>query len=154
MRIWLNGVEIKTGGIEAVSGEGNVAKYFDLAPFLDLSHSGTNTIAVMLNNTWQSDWDNVAFDLSLKAIPANPAVASIEKVLSQPDGTIGLTFRGEPGTQWEVQSSDRPSDSNWAVAQDFVFPTSGQFSFQDTGQNGRPNPAEVKTRFYRLVRIR
>jgi hypothetical protein len=154
MRIWLNGVEIKTGGIEAVSGEGNVVKCFDLAPFLDLIHSGTNTIAVMLNNTWQSDWDNVAFDLSLNAIPADAAVASIEKVLSQPDGTIGLTFRGEPGTQWEVQSSDRPSDSNWTVAQEFVFPTSGQFSFQDTGQNGRPNPAEVKTRFYRLVRIR
>ncbi|HEX7859981.1 MAG TPA: hypothetical protein VF773_06645 [Verrucomicrobiae bacterium] len=69
LKIWLNGTEILTGGIDAVSGEGNVVKYFDLTPFLSLVRPGTNLIAVMLQNTWQPTWDNIAFDLSLRAIP-------------------------------------------------------------------------------------
>jgi hypothetical protein len=69
LRIWLNGSEIVTGGIDAVSGEGNVVKYFDLTPFISMIKPGGNLIAVMLQNTWQSTWDNVAFDVSLRAIP-------------------------------------------------------------------------------------
>jgi hypothetical protein len=69
LRIWINGTELVTSGIDAVSGEGNVVKYFDLTPFIPLIKSGQNLIAVMLQNTWQPTWDNIAFDLSLRAIP-------------------------------------------------------------------------------------
>jgi hypothetical protein len=75
LRIWLNGTEVVTGGIDAVSGEGNIIKYFDLTPFLHLIKPGGNLIAVMLQNTWQATWDNVAFDLSLRAIPQPISVA-------------------------------------------------------------------------------
>lgn len=69
LRIWLNGTELLTSGIDAVSGEGNVLKYFDLTPFIPLIKPGGNVIAVMLQNTWQPTWDNIAFDISLRAIP-------------------------------------------------------------------------------------
>jgi hypothetical protein len=69
MRIWLNGTELATSGIDAVSGEGNILKYFDLAPFIPLIKPGANVIAVMLQNTWQPTWDNIAFDISVRAIP-------------------------------------------------------------------------------------
>jgi len=32
----------------------------------------TNLIAVLLQNTWESDWDNVAFDVALKGVSATP----------------------------------------------------------------------------------
>jgi hypothetical protein len=69
MRIWINGTELATGGIDAVTGEGNVVKYFDLTPFIPLIKPGTNLVAVMLQNTWQPTWDNIAFDVALRAIP-------------------------------------------------------------------------------------
>ena len=69
LRIWINGTELVTSGIDAVSGEGNVLKYYDLTPFIPLIKPGQNLIAVMLQNTWQPTWDNIAFDLSLRAIP-------------------------------------------------------------------------------------
>ncbi|MGZ8938854.1 MAG: hypothetical protein ACXW32_06545, partial [Limisphaerales bacterium] len=69
LRIWLNGTELGTSGIDAVSGEGNVVKYFDLTPFIPLVQPGRNLIAVTLQNTWQPTWDNISFDISLRAIP-------------------------------------------------------------------------------------
>ena len=69
LRIWLNGAELGTSGIDAVSGEGNVVKYYDLTPFISLIQPGSNLIAVMLQNTWQPTWDNISFDISLRAIP-------------------------------------------------------------------------------------
>ncbi len=68
LEIYLNGTKLQTTGIEAVSDLGNRSVYYDLTPFLPLLQTGTNTIAVVLNNTWQPTWDNVAFDVSLKAI--------------------------------------------------------------------------------------
>jgi len=128
MRIWFNGAEVPAGGIEAVSGEGNIVKYFDLTPFLDLVHSGTNTIAVMLNNTWQPDWDNVAFDISLKAIPANYSTAKTTARLSsitvQKDGTVTLNVEGTPRSKWTVQSSSTPN-SGWIFVQEVVVGASG-----------------------------
>ncbi len=84
MRVWLNGTELVTGGIDAVSGDGNVVKYFDLTPFLSLIKPGSNLIAVMLQNTWQSTWDNIAFDISLRATP-------------QPIGGKGRNLRSNTG---------------------------------------------------------
>jgi hypothetical protein len=152
MRIWLNGVEIQSGGIEAVSGEGNVVKYFDLAPFLDQVHAGTNTIAVMLENTWQPDWDNVAFDISLKAIPAKLAAkSSIQNVIRQSDGSVLVNLQGSPGTSWTLQSSEATAPWNWSTVDRFTFPASGIFLIVDSGQNGRGAPGEFKARYYRLI---
>ena len=77
----MNGKEVVSSGIEAVSFDGNEVKFFDLTPFQHFLVSGENTIAVQLNNTWQSTWDNVAFDINLKAIPA-PAVSGVARIES------------------------------------------------------------------------
>jgi hypothetical protein len=67
--IYLNGTRLVTSGIDIVSNQGNDVGYFDLTPFANLLQAGTNTIAVGLNNVWQPTWDDVAFDLDLKAVP-------------------------------------------------------------------------------------
>src|SRR5206468_3016087 len=36
LRVYLNGRELRTSGIDAVSGDGNLVKFFDLMPFSDL----------------------------------------------------------------------------------------------------------------------
>ena len=46
-----------------------MVKYFDLTPFIPMINQGTNVIAIMLQNTWQPTWDNIAFDIALRAIP-------------------------------------------------------------------------------------
>lgn len=66
IRVFLNGSEINSR-IETVTAQGNETRYFDLIPFASLLQSGTNTIAVLVSNYW-STWDDVAFDVSLKAI--------------------------------------------------------------------------------------
>jgi hypothetical protein len=67
IRVFLNGTEINSR-IETVTAQGNETRYFDLIPFASLLQPGTNTIAVLVSNYW-STWDDVAFDVSLKAIP-------------------------------------------------------------------------------------
>ena len=67
IRVFLNGAEIKSR-IETVTSQGNETRYFDLIPFASLLQAGTNTIAFLVSNYW-STWDDVAFDVSLKAIP-------------------------------------------------------------------------------------
>jgi hypothetical protein len=69
LRLWINGTEVISSGIDAVTGEGNVIKYFDLTPFITSIKPGANLVAVMLQNVWQPTWDNIAFDISLRAIP-------------------------------------------------------------------------------------
>jgi hypothetical protein len=69
-RLFLNGTEIITTGMEITTGQGNEVRYFDLHPFVHLIQPGTNTIAVQLRNATDSRWDDVAFDMGLKAIPS------------------------------------------------------------------------------------
>jgi hypothetical protein len=66
--IYLNGTKLVTSGIDVVSNPGNDVRYYDLTPFADLLQPGTNNIAVALYNVWQPTWDDVAFDLDLKAV--------------------------------------------------------------------------------------
>ena len=73
--IYLNGTKLITSGIDIVSNAGNEVRYYDLAPFADQLQQGTNTIAIALNNVWQPAWDDVAFDIDLKAVVATPAPA-------------------------------------------------------------------------------
>ena len=136
MRIWLNGTEVVSGGIEAVSGEGNVVKYFDLTPFLDLVHAGTNTIAVMLNNTWQSDWDNVAFDLRLQAIPAavpeTDPKAEFTSVVHEQNGTVSLTIDADAASAWSLQVCNAAKPLSWQTLKTVTFSAGGSQTIRTT----------------------
>ena len=61
LRVFLNGVELATTGIEAVTDQGNALRYYDLHAFTSLLREGVNTIGVILRNrglpistTWPS----------------------------------------------------------------------------------------------------
>src|SRR5207253_2087999 len=70
IRVFLNGDEVKCR-IETVTSQGNEVRHFDLTPFAQMIQAGTNTIAVLVSNYWSS-WDDVAFDVSLKAVQYHP----------------------------------------------------------------------------------
>jgi hypothetical protein len=133
MRLWLNGTEVP-GPIEAVSGEGNIVKYFDLTPFGNFLRSGTNTVAVMLQNTWQPDWDNVAFDVALKGIVGTPA-GSTARFVSITRGTslVALTMNGPANSSWRLESTG--DFKTWNFVQTVAFDANGNAS-ADVGPNG------------------
>lgn len=147
-KIWLNGTEIPAE-VHAVTGEGNIVKYFDLTPFANLLRNGANTIAIMLRNTWVSDWDNVAFDVNLKAIPR--AATDAPRIISAArlnDGTIQLQLSGPPNSTWTLESSDTlPS---WQTVQNVTLDANGLATVIDSGQGGRSHPANVRSRAYRM----
>jgi hypothetical protein len=150
MRLWINGVEV-VAPIEAVTGEGNIVKYFDLTPFTGLFVAGSNTLAFALGNTWASDWDNVAFDIALKGItaPANQTEpARIVSATRTASGMVNLQLTGPAGSTWTLDSSDNVP--TWSAVQSVTFDTQGNATQQDNGQNGRPSPTAVFSRFYRL----
>ncbi|HYE30278.1 MAG TPA: hypothetical protein VEH27_02515 [Methylomirabilota bacterium] len=155
-RLFLNGQEALTTGIEAVSGEGNIVKHYDLTPFLPLLKPGANTIAVQLPNVWQPTWDNVAFDLRLQGFAASdtppaataPRFTSVKRLAN---GTIELTITGSPNRSWTLQSSNRNNPFNWETVQTITIPASAVVTMIDTGQNGRTSPANTPRRYYRLI---
>ena len=147
--VFLNGTEIKST-IETVSGQGNEVLYFDLTPFSQLIQPGKNTIAVEVGNTWASDWDDVAFDVSLRAVLYHPVVPRLT-AQSAPPGAPRLLVEAPAGSIWQIQSSDSLVQVNWQVMQTFTNTASGVQIFDDTGQNGRVAPMNVPNRFYRLV---
>jgi hypothetical protein len=147
--VFINGTEIKST-IETVSGEGNEILYFDLTPFAQLIQTGTNIIAVKVGNTWASDWDNVAFDVSLRAVLYHPLVPRLT-AQSAPPGAPRLSVETPAGSIWQIQSSDGLSPLNWQVMLTFTNTAGGMQTFQDTGQNGRVPPMNVRSRFYRLA---
>ncbi|HET7625686.1 MAG TPA: FG-GAP repeat protein [Verrucomicrobiae bacterium] len=161
MEIFLNGNRLATTGIEATSGQGNIVRYYDLAPFLNLLRAGTNTIAIVLNNTWADTWDDVAFDICLKTVITNPPVfptLGIAHALN-PAGEnsetlngispILLNIFGPTNTVWRVESAENLSGP-WQFM-DTTTNLDGVVSIPDFGQNGRAAPSEVPARFYRLV---
>lgn len=147
--VFINGNEIKST-IEAISGQGNEVLYFDLTPFAHLIQPGSNTIAVKLGNTWASDWDDVAFDISLRAVLYHPLVPRLTAQFTPPD-SLRLSVETPAGSIWQIQSSDSLSPVNWQVMQTFTNTAGGVLTFQDTGQNGRVPPMNVPNRFYRLA---
>jgi len=158
LELYLNGVKLVTSGVDAVSGQGNEVQYYDLTPFVDLLQPGTNTIAVVLNNVWQPAWDDVAFDLSLKAITRTPSsaaarITSLRRSGSIAQGTaqVDVNVSIPPGAVWRVESSDSLSPPFWQLVDRVTNNAFGPVSFRDTGQNGRPAPAEAAIRFYRLI---
>ena len=157
LRVWLNGDELVTGGIEAVSGTGNVVKYFDLAPFIELLRPGKNVIAVMLNNTWREEWDDVSFDLSLRAIAGSGAEAEPEVRINQlrvePNGAMTLELSASEGSVWRLESADETSPLQWRMVETVIFNGAGVIYVTDSGQNARPFPGAVNARLYRLVKV-
>jgi hypothetical protein len=149
LKIYLNGIELKTSGIDPVTGQGNLVRYFDLSPFLEMLQPGTNTLAVVVRNTSQPTWDDVAFDVSLRAIAHAPArrltLASV-----QPAG-IQLAADTPPGTIWQLQSCDDLGGAAWQLMEQFTNNLPVPRWFLDTGQNGRLIPSQTKARFYRLA---
>jgi hypothetical protein len=145
MRVWINGVEIP-GPVEAVSGEGNVIKYFDLAPFITLINPGLNVIAIMLNNTWQTTWDNVAFDVSLRAIPvaiSSDPLGAIENIWRDVLGRVHLAVSANSASQWSIEAADA-LDNAWSPLTVITFSAPGVLNVLD--------PAAVRPyRFYRVT---
>ncbi|KAH3745919.1 Fibronectin type III domain protein [Pelomyxa schiedti] len=72
IEIWINGNNPPTTGISVCSGQGNTPGYFDMAPFYDyLVPNSTNIVAVRLENTWATSWDDLAFDFSVLVVEDN-----------------------------------------------------------------------------------
>ncbi len=147
MRVWINGTEILSSGIEAVSFDGNAPKYFDLTLFQNLLVKGGNTIAVQLNNTWDASWDNVAFDLALKAVPSG-ATARMQSLLRN-GGNVALQISAVLGSSLRIESCDSLG-SSWQLMETVPNVGTNSFSVNDTGQNGRPAPSAAPVRFYRV----
>jgi len=147
LRLFLNGVEIKSP-MEITTGQGNETRYFDLTPFVQLLRSGTNTVAVQISNYW-ADWDDVAFDISLMAVPYHPIVPRLGVNLAF--GGPRLSAETPLGSIWKMQSCDIMSPTAWQFMESFTNTLGGIRTIQDTGQNGRRTPAAAGARFYRLV---
>jgi hypothetical protein len=156
LEIYLNGVNLATSGIEAVSLQGNEIEYYDLTPFIDLLRPGTNTIAVALNNVWQPSWDDVAFDLNLKAASYAPVAARINSVNREAPPLQGipateLSLSIPPNTVWRVECADVLPTDTWQLVDVITNSSATGLLLRDAGQNGRLPPGETPARFYRLI---
>ncbi|MFO1496904.1 MAG: VCBS repeat-containing protein [Verrucomicrobiota bacterium] len=153
LRLFLNGTEIMTTGIDTVTGDGNTTKYFDLTPFADLIHPGLNAIAVVLQNAWAVDWDNVAFDLSLRAVTSTaPAPrAQFTSIATDPDGGVTLHVAGPVGSRWRIEcASSADARGPWQSVQTVTIESSDGATVSDEGDKSRLVPWAAGTRFYRL----
>ncbi|MDB6016823.1 MAG: Fibronectin type domain protein, partial [Pedosphaera sp.] len=153
LQMYLNGRLIPATDIAPVSLQGNDTLYYDLTPFLDYLVPGTNTVAIVLNNTVQSSWDDVAFDVSLKVTPGVGASSSpthLSSLQRDPDG-VTLGIDAPAGTFWRVESSDGSFISpRWQLVDTFTG-NGSTYVMRDVGQNNRPPPSAVPSRFYRVV---
>lgn len=146
LRLYLNGREVKSSGIDAVSGQGNTTRFYDLTPFSDGLRAGTNLIAVQVQNGWAADWDNVAFDLSLRAVLREElAQAQFSAIKAQPGGGVALTITAPAGSRWNIERADAPRvGANWQTVGTVVMNAALEMvSIPDPGSGGQ--------RFYRLV---
>ncbi len=149
LRVFINGTEVKTF-IDVVTMNGNETRYFDLTPFASMLQPGSNTLAVQLGNWW-SDYDIVAFDVSLKAIPYHPILPKLQFQFSNSSPSVSVET--PLNSVWTLQSRDAMSagGAGWQLMQTFTNTIGGVQSFQDTGQNGRTAPSNAGIRLYRLV---
>jgi hypothetical protein len=144
LRVFLNGTELKTF-IDAVTMQGNETRYFDLTPFSSLLRPGTNTLAVQIGNDW-SDYDDVAFDVCLKAVPYHPAAPKLSILCSDTNSAL-LCFQAPPMTLWQLQSRDSANAGNWQLLNVFTN-TTGTTRFSTEPATSPGSPA---CRFYRIV---
>jgi hypothetical protein len=107
-----------------------------------------------VQNAWASDWDNVAFDLSLKAVPLaalTDGMAQFSSIQPNPDGSVTLFVTGAVGTTWTVQSSDNARAGSWRDVGSVVIGSSTGTALVDGGQNGQAPFNTSSNRFYRLT---
>jgi len=121
LRVFLNGEELATTGIEAVTDQGNELRHYDLHAFTSLLREGVNTIGVILRNTWAADFDDVAFDVGLKAIPYSAGSAKL--ALDQTGPSIVVEAMTPPGTIWQLRSCESINCEPWRLLE--VFTNSG-----------------------------
>jgi hypothetical protein len=156
LRVFLNGQEVLSSGIDAVSGDGNSFHYFDLAPVKDWIRPGKNTIAVMVQNGWASDWDNIAFDLSLKAIPSPETAARgpahIRVIRANEDGTVTLRMSGPARSNWRVECAPSANSTAWKKVESATLTTAGEATVVERLDGAHLQGISTRTRFYRLVR--
>jgi hypothetical protein len=155
LRVFLNGQELGAAGVEAVTGTGTPVKYFDLLPFADLLRPGENIIAVKLQNGWANDWDNVAMDLSLRAVPvsASSGLAQFTSIYPEPKGMVTLRISGPEGTSWRLECADSPwPSSSWQTVQSRITVCPTGVTVTDSSGPARTRWQWTGARFYRLVR--
>ena len=144
LRIYINGTELPTTGIEAVTGQGNDLRYYDLQPFAHLLRRGVNTIAVILQNTWAVDFDDVAFDLSLQAVPYRGGSTRLS--LLETGGQIAVEAATPRGSIWHLRASESIQGEPWRLLDTFTNHDGAPRSTTDN----RPAPRRA-SRFYQLV---
>ncbi|MGI8965493.1 MAG: hypothetical protein ACR2H1_05310, partial [Limisphaerales bacterium] len=105
-------------------------------------------IGVVLNNTWQWDWDNIAFDVSLKAVPA--AVSARFQSIRYQSGGVDLQISAPIGSSLRVESRDSLT-APWQAMQTLDNISTSSIWIFDFGQNGRTAPSASSQRFYRIV---
>jgi hypothetical protein len=108
-------------------------------------HPGTNTVAVQVSNYWTS-WDDVAFDISLKAFPYHPDAPRLSFQFSSAGSQISAATA--VGSVWQLQSRDSAALATWQLMETFTNNSGSLYVTRDTGQTNRPASAG---RFYRLV---
>ena len=154
--LYFNGARLETTGIDAVTGQGNIVCYYDLVPFLPMLRPGTNSIAVLLHNTAATDWDDVAFDLSVKTVISARSLAHLAlrrqsgMVLNELGADVNLDISAPPNTIWRVETADSVVGP-WQLLGVVTSGANGNVSVPDEGQNGRLMPSQASARFYRLV---
>ncbi len=148
LRLFVNGQEVKSF-IDAVTMQGNQRRYFDLTPFATFLQMGTNTLAVQLGNCW-SDYDDVAFDLSLQAVIVDNSEMRCQLQVSG-SSPLAISAKTPSQTVWQLQSNDDLQSGNWRLMEVFTNLTGTVLSWPDTGQNGRTPPESTAVRLYRLM---
>jgi hypothetical protein len=129
-----------------VSGDGNLEKFYDLTPFAEQILEGTNSIAVQLSNAWEAGWDNVAFDVSLRAISdETPAAASLTAV-ALASNSLRLTLRADAASRWRLEAASSVSAAAWDALAEVAFTGPETRVVEVTRVAG-------SAKFYRLVRL-
>jgi hypothetical protein len=142
LRVYLNGAELITSGIETVSGSGNETKYFDLTPFLSRLRKGNNTLAIALTNYFEPGWDDVAFDVSLRGTRSSGLAGGFLSI--RPSGAgVQLDVTSGVGTVVRVDYSNVITGP-WQLLKVITNSAGGTITINDSSNRFGHN------RFYRL----
>jgi hypothetical protein len=111
--------------------------------------AGKNTLAVQLQNYFEQGWDDLSFDVALKANFYGDYAPKINSVQRSGNNAI-VNMSSGAGNIMRLESTDKLQDL-WKFV-DSITNLGGQnISIIDFGQNGRPLPSAVTNRFYRVT---
>ncbi|MBI1839957.1 MAG: hypothetical protein HYR88_03780 [Verrucomicrobia bacterium] len=97
-------------------------------------------------------FDSTTYDpdpLYLAAFHDTVSLPPVFKSISAGPEGIALEVETAPGN-WIIESTDAIDPTNWQLVEAFSSAAGGVTKRVDHGQNGRPAPAEVGSRFYRV----